>query len=749
MIDIIIPVYNGFEDTTCCVESVLSCLKGLLVDVIIIDDATPDIRIKDYLEKILPVSDRITVVRNETNLGFIKSVNIGMTMHPDRDVILLNSDTIVASNWIERLYECAYRSDDIGTVTPFSNNATICSFPEYLTENNMVYGMTVETLDHIFKKANSQMDIDIPTAVGFCMYIKRACLNETGCFDERNFGTGYGEENDFCMRAMKKGWRHKLCADTFVYHKGGVSFDIMKTKRIENAMAVIDRLHPDYHKMIRDHISNDPGKPYRINAMIHILRESRKQKVLFINHNLGGGTEKHIKELSTHLKDQIWPLILRPSSNGRTMICFGCETNTERLSFSLPEDYEALLTILKYLNVGRIHIHQILGIHDSIFQLSNDLAIPYDITLHDYYLINGNPTLIDKNALFCDNLETRDEKCGVAYPVPGNLSLDAWRKKQKKLLMGAARVFSPSGSTAAIFKDYFPDLKPVVAFHPDWEKSYPYPGLKINGLKDAEPFRVLVLGALSREKGADNLEACAQTARHRQCNIEFHLSGYAYRKLNHRVIQHGAYLDDDLPAIIKSINPHLIWFPATWPETYSYTLSVSLNASLPIMAPNIGAFPERLKNRPLTWIADWKTSPQAWIDLILSIRQFLLENEFSKKQLEWVEQPQSPTFGFSYSDGYVSSSDLCEIKDTMGLSIDLIRNHLALPGQNDSQSPDLPLKTRLLKFLLTLRNHTVFGWFINKIPYRLQQMVKRRIAPVGDPLSSVIIKEQFEQSVKK
>ena len=75
--------------------------------------------------------------------------------------------------------------------------------------------------------------MEIPTGVGFCMYITRSSLNAVGLFDADRFGRGYGEENDFCMRAAKSGYKHVLAHNTFVYHAGGVSFGEEKAPRVK------------------------------------------------------------------------------------------------------------------------------------------------------------------------------------------------------------------------------------------------------------------------------------------------------------------------------------------------------------------------------------------------------------------------------------------------------------------------------------------------------------------------------------
>ena len=84
--------------------------------------------IAQYLRE-LAAQRRITLLANEANAGFVQSVNRGMALHGDRDVVLLNSDTEVANDWLGRLHAAAHSAPGVATVTPFSNNATICSYP--------------------------------------------------------------------------------------------------------------------------------------------------------------------------------------------------------------------------------------------------------------------------------------------------------------------------------------------------------------------------------------------------------------------------------------------------------------------------------------------------------------------------------------------------------------------------------------------------------------------------------------------
>src|SRR4030095_12858710 len=97
LIDVIIPVYKGLEETKRCIESVLACRQREPFSVVVVDDASPEPAIASYLDA-LAAAGRVELARNEHNLGFVQSVNRGMAMHADRDVVLLNSDTEVAND---------------------------------------------------------------------------------------------------------------------------------------------------------------------------------------------------------------------------------------------------------------------------------------------------------------------------------------------------------------------------------------------------------------------------------------------------------------------------------------------------------------------------------------------------------------------------------------------------------------------------------------------------------------------------
>jgi hypothetical protein len=119
------------------------------------------------------------------------------------------------------------------------------------------------------------------------------------------------------------------------------------------------------------------------------------------------------------------------------------------------------------------------------------------------------------------------------------------------------------------------------------------------------------------------LEECAIDAARRDLALEFHLVGEPWRYLSHagdRLVVHGKYHDADVPRLLENLSPHIAWFPARWPETYSYTLSAVLRGELPVVVTNLGAIHDRLAGRALSWALPWESNSQEWNDFFMKLR---------------------------------------------------------------------------------------------------------------------------------
>jgi GT2 family glycosyltransferase/2-polyprenyl-3-methyl-5-hydroxy-6-metoxy-1,4-benzoquinol methylase len=641
-VDVIVPVYRGLADTQLCVESVLASPVAVPYRLIVINDASPEPEVTAWLRDKAAQEPRLTLLENEHNLGFVGTVNRGMKHSTSNDVLLLNSDTEVANDWLDRLRRCAYASAKGGSVTPFSSNATICSYPVFCAANPLPAGETTASLDRLFAQANAQQAIDVPTGVGFCMYIRRDCLDAVGWFDEAHFGKGYGEENDFCQRAQNLGWRNLHALNTYVLHTGGVSFGESKSPREQAAMETLRRLHPAYEAQVMAFVQQDPARTARLAVdWLRATGGGRKPVVLAVQHQRSGGTERHVLELAQTLGDALTFVSLKPSGTHHVQLqlietqAAPLEEGSQPLAtlsdswnalFDLNQDRAALLHLLRTLGVVHVHVHHLLGHHQWAWDLPRELGVGYDFTSHDFYSFCTHITLTGKVNHY--QVDAQGECCGGIHPpsLPGVVEkIDDWRIRNRIFLEGARRVLAPSLDTASRMQAAFPSARVRFAPHTDLDRlNLPTP--RPQPLLPQQPLRIAIIGALSVIKGADMLEATARLAQKSGAALEFHLIGFGYRHLNTSggmLTVHGEYDEAQLPALLQRIAPHLVWFPALWPETYSYTLSATLQAALPVVVPNLGAFAERVAQRPWSWVHAWDSTPQQWLDLFLQIREHL------------------------------------------------------------------------------------------------------------------------------
>ncbi len=625
-VDIIVPVYRGLEDTRRCLESVLAAPCRCDWRLIVINDASPEIEVTQWLRGFAQRDPRIKLLENTENLGFVATVNCGMALSEHNDVLLLNSDTVVANDWLDRLQRAAYSAPRVATVTPFSNNATICSYPRFCQANQLSGDQDTESLDRLFAQHLAGQTLEVPTGVGFCMYLRRECLQQIGLFDVASFGQGYGEENDFCVRAQEVGWTHLHALDTFVRHSGGTSFGDSKSARERQAMETLRRLHPRYESDVQAFIQRDPARQARLTIDIARLTASARPVILNVTHNREGGTLRHIQELAQQLGDQATFLRLAPAPGGVEMRLEGVH-EAFALHFALPRERASLLQTLRLLQVGHIHYHHLLDHAPEICELPTQLGVSHDFTTHDYYSYCPQISLTDHNDRYCGEQGIEQcHDCLQRHPAPGGESIENWRARHARLLNQARYVIAPSFDAAARMQRFVPAANIQVLPHASLyarqaEAPKPHPRLLARGQR----LKIVVLGALSRIKGADTLEEVAILTAIQNLDLEFHLIGYPYRSLRtlprNLLTIHGGYQDEDLPQLLQTLQADVVWFPALWPETYSYTLSASLAAGLPIVAPRLGAFAERLQNRDWTWLCDWHQSASQWLQFFDDIRQ--------------------------------------------------------------------------------------------------------------------------------
>jgi GT2 family glycosyltransferase len=246
-ITIVVPVYGDWPSLKACIVA-LQRHAPKNQEVLFVNDCGPEADvIEKQLLKLITNNPTYRYTRNEHNLGFVKTCNraVDEIDRTNNDILLLNSDAEITEGAVEEMKQVLSRANNIASVSPRSNNATIFSLPfnphtlKLLPpqESHEVYMKVKDKLPEVY---------ETPTTHGFCMLIRRSVIKKYGLFDEV-FGIGYGEENDFCMRVRNHGYTHAIANKAYVYHEGSKSFSVeQRNERADKNAKIIDERYPSY-----------------------------------------------------------------------------------------------------------------------------------------------------------------------------------------------------------------------------------------------------------------------------------------------------------------------------------------------------------------------------------------------------------------------------------------------------------------------------------------------------------------------
>lgn len=611
LVDVIVPVYRNAALTRRCIASALTAKCGTPFQITVIDDCSPEPALSADLHNMAELG-WIRLLINENNRGFVASANLGMCQHPERDVVLLNSDTEVYDGWLDLLRNCAYSRPNVASVTPLSNNATICSYPRFLHDNPYPLEIAYPEIARLAAAVNVGCAVETPTAVGFCMYLRREVIDTIGVFNEKLFGKGYGEENDWCQRAIRAGYKNLIAADVYVRHFGAASFQGEKGKRIAHAMKILARIHPTYHEQVRNFIDSDPLLDLRRKLdWARLSGQARSQNALMVCHNRGGGAEKHLQEDAARLSAAGKGIFfMRPDKDKPGHVRIQHRTCRQLLNLgSHPMAETSLLAdVLSKLKITEVHSHGLVDFSaeapSSLKAVCELIGAAMHVDIHDYKVICPRLNLVDNDGYYCGEPDVAG--CNRCLLENGNdfgvIDIEKWRAEHLEVLRSAKHISVPNQDVAARIQRYYPDLKPEVVPHEADSLTSERQKAAIPFLSKSSSLRVKIvtLGAINKSKGYQVLMDCAKDSRKRRLPLDFIVMGYTMndallKKCGVKIT--GRYDDLHASELLESLDPHIVWLPSTWPETYSYTLSIAQRKSYPITAFDLGAIAQRCRER--------------------------------------------------------------------------------------------------------------------------------------------------------
>lgn len=661
-VDIIIPIYNAFDDLQICIKSLKQYTDLEYHRLILINDKSSDERIASYLDDI--AGHNVIVIHNKVNMGFSANINLGLAQSDEHDVILLNSDTIVTRNWVEKLLKCAYTDETIATVTPLSNNATIYSVPEYFEENVIPEGFTLETYAELIETCSLKKYPSTPMAHGFCMFIKREVVRKIGMFDAETFGKGYGEENDFCYRAEQMGYRHVMCDDTYIYHNGTSSFPSEEKQRyIKEHEQIIKERYPVQHQKSVVYCMNRPNEDVRMNIKIQTVLSNDKKNILYLLHSdfrtdaedNVGGTQLHVKDLCDGLRKYFNIFVAARNHDYLNLTAYIGEEelffqyyigNASPFPVYRNLEFEKVYSkLLDSFRIDAVHIHHTADLTLELYYQANLRRLPIFTTLHDYYSICPTIKLVNQAGEFCKEIETTlmcrdclDKRCGI---VPSLNFISVWRMEQKQALQLTTKIFVPSENAKKIFLDYYPEIEDKICTIPHGSRLLATTDtMKIDsGNRKNHSFHIAFIGGISEEKGS---HCAAEMIKHGSGDIQWYLFGMlgtpelaALERKNFTKI--GQYHREELPDLFQKYQIDLVCILPIWAETFCYTLSEAVMCGIPVIVTDIGALGERVREMRCGWVVSQEATYKDVLEVISEIKdKGSLYNE-KKKRAEQAE----------------------------------------------------------------------------------------------------------------
>ncbi|MFZ1726207.1 MAG: glycosyltransferase [Albidovulum sp.] len=629
-IAIVLPVFNAFDLLPEVMDRIVRH-TDLPWHLIIVEDASSDPRVRPWLRGCVANASggQMVLIENQTNLGFIGSVNRGFAVAKDKAgiVVLLNSDALVPANWASRLVRPIVNNPHVASVTPMSNDAEILTVPVICAPQPLRAGQG-DAIDRVAATFNPDAcHENIPTGVGFCMAIAGQWLARVPEFDPV-FGRGYGEEVDWCQKILALGGTHVALPGLFVEHRGGASFGSAEKQRlIATNNRIIGARHPRFPIVTETFILEDPlATPRLALAIAWAATRTKGRLPVYVAHSLGGGAE-------IWLERQIARATAAPDPEAALVLRLGGRFRW-RLELYLPDDAtlvgetDDLAVTAALLAPAHCDFVYSCAVGDpdpfSVPRLLAGLKRDGDgmeILFHDFFPLSPSYTLLDADGRFRGVPLAGNDDPAHQTTTPGGetVSLDDWRVAWGKLFDVADRLTVFSDDSRNHVARAWPEFAGKIRVVPH---ALHTAVAAIGVPQTGRDVVIGVLGNINFQKGIAIVAALAEAAEGRPRIVVIGDTDPGYF-LPASVRVHGAYALADLPTLARSYNIGAWLIPSIWPETFSYTTHEALATGLPVVGFALGAQAEALRDHPnghLVESGEHETTVQA---LLMALRGIL------------------------------------------------------------------------------------------------------------------------------
>lgn len=210
-VSVVILSFNTLKYTKLCLDSVFNNSNWANLEVIVVDNGSSD-GSGELLQQYQKKYSNLKTILLKKNTGFAGGNNIGIKASSGEYIFLLNSDTIVTKGWIRGLvFHLADRK--VGLVGPLTNS--IGNEAKIKVSYKNLKG--IEGFANRLALENSGKSFEINNLAFFCVAGRRSVWKKVGLLDER-FQFGTFEDDDYCLRAKKAGYKLLCAEDVFIHH---------------------------------------------------------------------------------------------------------------------------------------------------------------------------------------------------------------------------------------------------------------------------------------------------------------------------------------------------------------------------------------------------------------------------------------------------------------------------------------------------------------------------------------------------
>ena len=668
LVDIVLPVYNSAELLKRCLRSIER--TRIRYRLILMDDASTDEETVRVLEKYRDSHTNVRLIRNERNIGMIKTINRGLVMTKNH-VVILNVDVELPDEWLERLMAPLIKDPTVASCTPLSNLGIITGFPKSGVENTIFSDLTVDQVDAGFRQIRSLYST-IPMGDGFCMALNKYVIKKIGILDQQTFEKSYGSSREWCIRAAQAGYRNVAVENLYVYHGHTRAYRPEEHRRMDEEFTkrILEK-HPDYNKLLEDYSEQDALLPARAYVFARLSADLGQKKYLILGSSQKSSyyyryCEEHRGETDIFLYVSYEPL------THQYKLEYSYQDHTEILWM---QDLGGVFHFCDMIRINGINAENLREYPDlyehqeALIRYAERSGARLVAMIHDYYCICPGVYLMGENNAYCElpPAETCD-KClaqmDLSFSVMKPTSITEWREKWQHFFDACQEIRLFSEDSFHLMKKTYERLDQL---HIIPEEPTALPKI-VKRAKLTDTVNIGLMGKIGKLEGSELVADLAAAAQMQALHMNIILFGETSEKISSKKFrQTGSFRFSQLPKLCLHEDIDMFLNTSIYPEVYSDLIRVSQDLGLPVASLPIGAAMQQVRRYSDGLLLSKK---DAWsiVDELLAFArgQGIKQSSYNRKLL-FVYEKESYFMRFRVEHlreqllGYGISPDLCQL----------------------------------------------------------------------------------------